>query len=213
MYIVIEGIIGTGKSTHAKNLVEYLKEKYKDKEVIFTYEPGGTEVADTIRNVVQVLEFEEEMEHICEAYLYAASRAQSLRKIVKPVLDSGGIVVADRSFISSLTNQAFGRELGFDRVYSINKEAVADVVPDVIIYLKYDIEKGMRRVFDKKGDKFERLGEDVYRSFYNRVSNGYDFVSRHPNFRDKWIVVDTSGSHKEVFEEIVRALETHLDEK
>jgi len=213
MYIVFEGIVGTGKSTQSKKLAEYLKKKYKDRKVIMTREPGGTEIADATRNVVQGIEFDEEMEHICEAYLYAASRAQALRKVVKPALEKGFIVVSDRSFISSLTNQAFGRELGFERVYNINKEAIKDIFPDVIIYLKYDIELGVKRAFDKKGDKFERMGEDVYRSFYDRVSKGYQFVSKHTDFSDKWIGIDAFGTQEEVFEKIVDALKPHLKQQ
>lgn len=83
MYIIFEGIIGTGKTTQSKRLFEYLKEQYKDKEVIWTREPGGTEVSDEIRKVVQGTDFEEHMDPICEAYLYASSRAQSLRTVVK----------------------------------------------------------------------------------------------------------------------------------
>jgi len=207
MYIVFEGIVGTGKSTQSEKLTEYLKKKHKGREVILTREPGGTEIADTIRNVVQGIDFDEEMHHICEAYLYAASRAQSLRSVVKPVLDKGGIVVADRSFLSSLTNQAFGRELGFDKVYSINKQAIEEVMPDVIIYLDYDIDKGMKRVFDKKGDKFERMGEDVYKSFYDRVSKGYEFASAHPDFSDVWLTIDATGTVDEVFDKVLKGLE------
>jgi len=207
MYIVFEGIVGTGKSTQSKKLAEYLKERYKGRKVLLTREPGGTEIADAIRNVVQGMEFKEEMEHICEAYLYAASRAQSLRKVVKPVLDKGGFVVADRSFLSSLTNQAFGRELGFGKVYSINKQAIEEVMPDVVIYLDYDIDKGMERSFDKKGDKFERMGRDVYKSFYDRVSKGYEFASEHPDFSDLWITIDATGTVDEVFENVLKELE------
>jgi len=210
MYIVFEGIVGTGKSTLANKLLSYLQVRL-DKEVVLTREPGGTEIADTIRNVVQGIEFEEEMEPICEAYLYAASRAQSLRKVVRPVLERGGVVISDRSFLSSLTNQAFGRELGFDRVYGINREAIRDLMPDLIIYLVFDIEKGMERAFDKKGDKFERMGEDVYRSFYKRVSDGYEFVSQHPDFKDKWITIDASGTVEEVFSDLLQSIEPRLE--
>jgi len=205
MYIIFEGIAGTGKSTQANKLFSYLQEKL-DQEVVLTREPGGTEISETIRKVVQGMEFKEEMEPICEAYLYAASRAQALRKIVKPVLEHGGVVVADRSFLTSLAYQAFGRELGFDRVYSINKEAISGIMPDLIVYLELDIEKSLERSFDKEGDKFERLGED----FYKRVSDGYEFVSRHPDFKDKWITIDASGTVDEVYNNLLQNLEPRL---
>ena len=85
MYIAFEGIVGTGKSTQSKKLYDFLKEQYPSKEVIWTREPGGTEIAQKIRECVQGTEYGEEMGPVCEAYLYAASRAQALRTVVKPV--------------------------------------------------------------------------------------------------------------------------------
>ncbi|KKU11155.1 MAG: Thymidylate kinase [Parcubacteria group bacterium GW2011_GWB1_46_8] len=90
MYIVFEGIVGTGKTTQSKRLFEYLKDRCLDKKIIWTREPGGTKISDAIRTIVQGTAFEENMEPICEICLYAASRAQSLRTVVKPVLDEGG---------------------------------------------------------------------------------------------------------------------------
>jgi dTMP kinase len=206
MYIVLEGIVGTGKSTQATKLAEFLQQKFPEREVVLTREPGGTEISETIRKVVQGMEFEEEMEHLCEAYLYAASRAQSLRKIVKPVLEKGGIVISDRSFLSSLTNQAFGRDLGFETVYNINQEAIKEYMPDLIFYLEYDIKKGMERVYDEKGDKFERMPEESYLPFYTKVGQGYEFISQHPDFKDRFLRIDASGSEEEVFESITKKL-------
>lgn len=206
MYIVFEGIVGTGKSTQIKKLSKYLQDLYPDKEVVMTREPGGTEISETIRHVVQGEKFEEEMEPICEAYLYASSRAQSLRFVVKPVLERGGLVISDRSVFSSLSNQAYGRELGFEKVYNINKEAVGDYWPDITIYLKLPISVGLGRTHDESGDKFERLSAD----FYERVEEGYSAMSEKQEFKDKWITVDAQGSEDEVFEKIITSLKPFL---
>ena len=90
MYIVFEGVIGSGKSTQTKLLANYFKEHYPKKQVIITNEPGGSEIANEIRRTVQGTHIKEGMEPVCEAYLYASSRAQTLRAVVKPVLDKGG---------------------------------------------------------------------------------------------------------------------------
>ncbi|MEI7477210.1 MAG: hypothetical protein WCJ81_01350 [bacterium] len=87
MYIVLEGIVGTGKSTQAKRLVAYFKERYPDREVIHVREPGSTPIAEDIRHLAQGKEFAETMDPICEAYLYAAARAQLLYTVVKPARD------------------------------------------------------------------------------------------------------------------------------
>lgn len=124
MYIVFEGMVGSGKSTQSKKLFEYLQEKYPDRKIIHVREPGSTIIAQEIRLLAQSRVFEEEMDPICEAYLYAASRAQSLRHLVRPTLEAGGIVIADRSFISSLAYQGEARGLGLDRIMEINQHAV-----------------------------------------------------------------------------------------
>ena len=208
MYIAFEGIIGTGKSTQVKRLHSYLQEKYPKREILITREPGGTPVAEAIRKVVQGQEFTEGMELICEAYLYAAARAQSLRKLVKPILDRGGVVISDRSVFSSLTNQAFGRKLGYQKVLNINREAVGNIWPDIVIFLDLPVKAGMSRSFDKAGDKFEKLGQ----SFYQRVARGYEEVSKHRRLKSKWLRVDASGKPDEVFGRIIKVLEPILDD-
>ncbi len=198
MYIVFEGIIGSGKTTQSKLLVDFLKEKFPDKKILWTKEPGGSEIADEIRRVVQAMKFNEEMNPICEAYLYASSRAQTLRSVIKPVLDNGGIVVSDRSFFTSLTNQAYGRELGFRTVWQINKVAVDKFIPDIVIYIDIDLDRALARTFDEKGDKFESLGKD----FYQKVVRGYDEVFEMPMFKDKVIKIDGNRSIEEISDDV-----------
>lgn len=204
MYVIFEGIVGTGKSTQSKKLHEYLCAEYIDKEVIWTREPGGTEIAEAIRVLVQGTKFEEEMDSICEAYLYAASRAQALRKVVKPVLEKDGIVVSDRSFITALAYQGYVRKLGVDTVLEINRHAVDGIYPDIIFYLDMPIKMGLSRTFDKDGDKWEGLGED----FFVEVEKAYAEVAKLPLFEGKWVNIDATGTKKEVFEEIVKAYES-----
>jgi len=136
-------------------LHEYLTKTYTEIESILVREPGGTEIAETIRNVVQATLFVEEMHPLTDAYLYASSRAQSLNSLVKPTLDAGGIVVADRSFCSSLAYQGWAQGLGMERVWEINQHAVHNVMPDIILFMDFDIESGLKRTFDAKGDKRE----------------------------------------------------------
>lgn len=161
-YIVFEGIVGCGKTTQSKILAEKLG-------AVWTKEPGGSEVADAIRKVVQGTKFDEEMDPVCEQYLYAASRAQSLRKIIKPWLDKGKIIVADRSVFTSMAYQGFGRNLGIDRVLKINKEAVGDLWPNLVIWLDTDLDTALARTRDASGDKFESMDK----SFFQKVRRGY----------------------------------------
>lgn len=210
LYIVIEGIVGVGKSTYSKLLVEYLRQKYPNRKVILTHEPGGDEIADAIRQLVQgeyFSTFSEEMQPVCETYLYAASRAQTLRTIVQPVLKQDGIVVSDRSFLSSAAYQGTGRESqGIETVLEINKVAVSGILPDLVIYLSLDLSSALTRTSDTKGDKFEK--EDT--EFFRRVAEGYRTVSRMEPFRDRWINIPVKGLIEEVFVKILDELEPFL---
>ncbi|MDP1743388.1 MAG: dTMP kinase [Candidatus Amesbacteria bacterium] len=195
-YIVFEGLAGCGKSTQSKLLVEKLKKRFPKRKIIWTREPGGTEIADAIRKVVQGTEYKEKMNYICEQYLYAASRAQTLRTIVKPILDKGGIVVSDRSFFTSMAIQGFGRDLGIPLVLKINEQAIFNMWPDLVIYLEINIRDSLNRTFDKSGDKFEKLGF----SFYKKVKHGYSYLAnKYPKIVK---TVDGTGTIEEVSQRI-----------
>jgi len=203
---VIEGIVGTGKSTQSKKLLKYLTDRYPKKRIILTREPGGTEIAEAVRKVVQGTKYEEEMEPVCEAYLYASARAQSLRKIVKQSDKKKTIVISDRSFLTSVANQGEGRDLGIKNVLEINKKAIEGFIPDIVLYLDLPIEIGLQRVFDHGGDKFESMGID----FYKKVALGYKKIQKVKGYFKKWINIDAQGTEKEVFDRIVTTLERYI---
>jgi dTMP kinase len=205
MYIVFEGTVGTGKSTQSRLLFDFLKKNNSNREVVLTREPGGSEIADSIRKLVQGSKFEEKMDYVAEAYLYAASRAQTIRNVVSPVLEKKGIVISDRSFISSLAYQGVGRSLGIDKVMEINKTAVS-VMPDIIIYMDLDPKVGLSRTFDKDGDKFEKKDVD----FFTKIRQTYLDISKSGLISGKWISIDATGTKEEVFAKIRRSLEPYF---
>jgi dTMP kinase len=198
LYIIIEGVVGTGKSTQSKLLFESLKKEFPKKEVILTREPGGDEIAEAIRKIVQGTVFRQKMAEEAEAYLYAAARAQSLRSVVRPVLDKGGIVISDRSFISSLAYQGYARGLGIKKILDINKEAVDGILPNIILYIDLDPELGLKRTFDKSGDKFEK--EDL--AFFKKIEQGYKEISGMEEFKKTWKNIDGSGDKETVSKRI-----------
>jgi dTMP kinase len=202
MYIVFEGMVGSGKSTQSKRLFDYLKEKYPEWNIIHVREPGSTIIAQEIRLLAQSRVFEEEMHPITEAYLYAAARAQLLHTLVQPTLEAWGIVIADRNFISSLAYQGEARGLGFDVIMDINREAVGEVLPDLVYYMHLDIDEALSRTFDATGDKFEKMG----REFFEGVTRGYEKSSKLPILTDAWCDIDSHGTPDEVFERILESL-------
>lgn len=209
MYIVFEGIVGTGKSTQSKLLVEYLSKKFPNKEVVWTREPGGSEIAEEIRRVVQATPFTERMNPVCEAYLYAASRAQTLRSIVKPVLDNNGIIVSDRNFLTSLSYQAFARGLGIEKVWEINKPAVEDVIPDLILFFDLDIKTALARTQDADGDKFESMGTD----FFNKARKGYLEAGKSDMLKNSFVLINAIGSIEKVQKKVRAEFEKKLKTK
>lgn len=206
MYIVFEGIIGSGKSTQAELLAKWLRQQFPKRQVVFTREPGGTEISEAIRKLVQGTSFGEEMDPTCEAYLYAASRAQSLARVVKPCLASGGIVVADRSFVASMVYQGYARGLGPLNVYALNSVALKKAFPDLIILLNLDVKEALSRKHDHSDDKWGLKRED----FFQKVQAGYCTVSALPVFMGSWITVDASGSVEEVSEKILCQAQPYL---
>jgi len=201
-YIIFEGCHGTGKTTQSKKLFEFLKKKFPHKEIIWTREPGGGEITESIRKLVQGTKFSEEMDPHCEAYLYAASRAQSLRRIVKPVLEKNGIVIQDNSFITSLAYQGAARKLGFETCLAINEIALGGTLPDLVIHLSLDLQASRARTLDADGDKFEKLGIE----FDKRIETGYKKTSKLTMFKGKWINVNAEGDITDVFNKILKRI-------
>ncbi|OIP54294.1 dTMP kinase [Candidatus Gracilibacteria bacterium CG2_30_37_12] len=206
MYIVFEGMVGSGKSTQSKKLFEYLKAKYPTRNIIHVREPGSTIIAQEIRLLAQSRVFEEDMHHLTEAYLYAAARAQLLNTVVKPTIEAGGIVVADRSFVSSLANQGEARGLGLDIIMNINKEAVGNVLPDMVFCMHIDVDESLTRTSDATGDKFEKLG----REFYEGVQRGYEKASKLPILEKAWRTIDSHGTQDQVFAKILNVLPENM---
>lgn len=206
MYIVFEGVAGSGKSTQSKKLHNYLKELLPEQEITWTREPGGTEISETIRTAVQGTVYEEKMHPITDAYLYASSRAQALRSIVEPVLNNGGIVISDRSFVTSLAIQGHAQGHGIDRVLKINESAIEGFTPDYVFLVDINTETAKQRQFDGDGDKWEKMNLD----FHLNVNEGYKKVATLPMFQGKWITIDGNKTENEVFEEIKRIIQKIL---
>lgn len=203
MYIVFEGMVGSGKSTQSKKLVDFLTEKYEVWKVIHVREPGGTKIAEDIRHLCQAKLWEdEEMHPLTNAYLYAAARSQLLRTVVKPALEEWKIIISDRSFLSSLAYQWEAQWLWFDVILSVNKDAVEGVLPDYIFYMDIDIDTALSRTFDAVGDKWEKM----WKVFFESISTGYDKCEKLELLKDRFIRIDANGTQEEIFENILKKI-------
>ncbi|WMJ75913.1 MULTISPECIES: dTMP kinase [unclassified Sedimentibacter] len=167
IFIVLEGPDGSGKSTMAKKIGEYYRGN--GREIEFTREPGGTEIGEKVRNII-LDNNNTEMDYRTEALLYAAARAQLVAEKIKPWLEEGKIVISERYVYSSLVYQGIGRGIGIEEVKKINDFAIAGLVPDKVLFLDVNPEKGLRRKRRiNGGDRLEN--EDI--SFHEKVYRGY----------------------------------------
>ena len=198
MYICFEWVVGTWKTTQSKRLAVYLQNLYPDKQVVWIREPGGTQIAEAIRKLVQWTVFDEEMDPLTDAYLYASARAQLLQTKVAPVLANDWIIVSDRNFCTSLAYQGFAQWLGQDRVREINKEAVGGLIPDIHLFMEMPIEEGLKRIFDHDGDKRERKKKE----FFERAYHWYKNLALFHVTRSSWSPIDATGDEDIVFERI-----------
>ncbi|HUW24174.1 MAG TPA: dTMP kinase [Patescibacteria group bacterium] len=176
-YFVFEGIGGCGKSIQAKLLHEFLKERYPDREIVYTHEPGGTEKSEQVRDVIiSHSRSGEGLVPYSEAFLLAASRCQAIAVVLRPALERGAIVVSERSFFSSLAYQGFARGLGWKDIWRINQIAVAGVCPDVVFYLDVAPEVGRERKSKRKKRDCVHDYQDL--EYFHRVRKGYLFISK-----------------------------------
>ena len=200
MYIVFEWIVGSGKSTQSKKLVDFLKTTYPQNEVIHVREPGSTAIAEEIRTLAQWKEWEDETMHpLTNAYLYAAARAQTLHTVVKPALERGAIVVSDRSFLSSCAYQWEAQWLGIETILSVNKDAIEGMLPDMVFYMDIDVETSLARTFDTVWDKWEKMGKD----FFVSIKRGYDKCEKLEIMKNRFIRIDANRSVETIFEDIL----------
>ena len=190
LFIVFEGLEGSGKSTQAGLLASRLLEEGFD--IKATREPGGTRIGELIRQITHSKD-NVDLTAVAESCLMAASRAQHVREIIRPALDSGKIVISDRFVDSSLAYQGYGRELGEGKITALDKMAVEEVIPDIVIFLDVLPEIGFKR---RNGtSKIDRL--DLQQNdFYLRVYEGY--IKLAGKNKDKYFVVDSSKSIEEV---------------
>ena len=182
LFITIEGNDGSGKSTVIQSLKEQLAKL--NLEVCYTREPGGSYVAEKIREVI--LDNDNiAMDDKTEALLYAASRRQHLKETVFPALEEGKIVVCDRFIDSSLTYQGIARGLGVDEVFNMNMFATEGFMPHLTIYLLVDPKIGLERKSHQ--NELDRLEHEKL-EFHEKVYNGYLMLA--DRFKDRVRIVN-----------------------
>ncbi len=200
--ITIEGIDGAGKTTLASSLVERLRSRGHDVQLL--REPGGVQAAERIRELVKDPELR--IGDRTEALLYAAARAELVEEMILPSLERGSWLLLDRFIDSSLAYQGAGRRLGIAEVADINRFGTGGLVPDRTLLLELDLALARSRFQGRRGaiDRLERESDD----FFWRTAAAYtELAEREPaRFR----VLDASLGPPRLLDAAMSALEDLL---
>jgi dTMP kinase len=191
LFVSLEGIDGSGKSTQAKLLAEAL-----GPETLLIREPGGTEAAERIRELLADPSLE--LDPFAELLLFSAARADLVSHVIRPALEAGKDVVADRFADSSVAYQGGARELGTSHVLSLTDMVIDGLWPDVTVLLRLDPETGLGRA--DGDDRFESEGLELQRA----VAEAYEEIAQIAS--DRVVVVDGGGTVEEVHERVMEAV-------
>jgi dTMP kinase len=205
VFITLEGPDGSGKSTQARLLAEWLRGQ--GYEVVLTREPGGTDIGDQIRVVLHDPR-NTAMGAQTEILLYSASRAQHVAQFIRPALAAGKIVISDRYADSTLAYQGYGRGLDLGTLRAITGFATGGLTPDLTLYLDITAQEGLQRR-QSGGDEWNRLDAEAL-EFHQRVRAGYlELVEQEP---ERWVVIDAARSVEEVQTEIRAQVQARLNQ-
>jgi dTMP kinase len=209
MFITLEGIEGSGKSTQIPAIVNHLESKgYK---CVVTREPGGTVVGGQIRAVLLNPE-NKAMDPMAELMLYEADRAQHVSEVIRPSLKSGNIVICDRFCDSTVVYQGAARGIAPEIIERLNKLVLGEIEPDITFLLDLSPEKGLRRAWQQieNGRRHEnetRFEKETLR-FHEKVRQGYLALAKKNPMRFK--VIDADLSRHEVGFAIIGCLDSVL---
>ena len=199
-FITFEGSEGSGKSTQANRLAAHLQRR--DVPYLLTREPGGTPIGESIRDLLQFAPHNSNMTPETELLLFQASRSQLVREVIKPALEDGVCVIADRFFDSTTVYQGAARKLDRKVIERVNAFAVGDCIPDITFVLDVDAAAAERRMKNepRRADRMEQQPAE----FYERVRGGYRDLAVHEPKRI--VMVDGLDDIDEIEKEIWETL-------
>jgi dTMP kinase len=198
-FITFEGIDGCGKSTQMRMLASELR--LRGIEVVTTREPGGTPLGTSLRKLL--LDTEEQVDPLAELLLYAADRAQHVRTLVRPALDSGHVVLSDRYADATAAYQGAGRGFPSELISELIALATGGLMPDLTLIFDLTVDESQRRAQRRarKGIQQDRLdAEDA--AFHTRVRDAYLKIAAAEPERVR--IIDASGSVQETHSQVMR---------
>jgi dTMP kinase len=197
LLITVEGVEGSGKTTHCTRLGQWLSAR--GLEVVLTSEPDGTPLGSAIRGL-----FEQDgmpPTPLTQTFLFMAARQQHVAQVIRPALARGAVVVSDRYADATLAYQGFGGGMELETIRDLNALATGGVMPDLTILLDLDPAEGIRRISDRPLDAFEKM--DM--GFHRRVREGYLEIARVE--KNRVVVLGAAQPKDALHAAVVRAVE------
>lgn len=210
LFITFEGIEGTGKSTHAKHLFSFLEER--EYPVLYTVEPGGTEVGNQIRSILLHPQTGD-VDAVTELFLFEASRREHVLQVIQPALQTGRIVLCVRFCDSTIAYQGYGRGLSIEMIQYLNRLATNDLIPDLTLLLDIDPEEGLRRSFHHTSPQELRFEEEFLKKkdVLDSIRSGFfKIVKGEPK---RFQVISTDEPKDVVFEKIKNCVLSFIQDK
>jgi dTMP kinase len=211
MFITLEGIEGSGKTTQIGRLVKYLEARQI--ECVATRQPGGTPIGETIRSIL-LDPANSALKPMTELLLYMADRAQHIFELIKPCLEAGKTVVCDRYFDATLVYQGFARGLNIEMIGQLHKLLFDDLKPDVTLLLDLSPQLGLERAWQqlntgqRSGDESRFEAETV--AFHEKVRAGYLELARLEP--DRFRIIDAAQTQDQVFAGISKVVSSLLEQ-
>lgn len=190
LFITFEGIDGCGKTTQINLLNDYLKSK--NYNTVLTLEPGGSDIGQSLRQIL--LHYEGFVDDTCELLLYLADRAQHTKTVITDNINKGNFVLCDRYIDSTVAYQGYARGGDIEKINFLNDIATSNLKPDITFLFDIDVETAQTRV-GKNKDRLEKESID----FHNKVRMGYlDIADKNSRIK----VIDSKKTIEEIFEEV-----------
>ncbi|MAT40287.1 MAG: dTMP kinase [Ectothiorhodospiraceae bacterium] len=203
VFATFEGIDNSGKSTQIDRIHTWLKSL--DLPILVVREPGGTSIGEQIREVL-LHRSEHNINPETELFLFSAARAQLVREVIRPALQNGTIVLADRFYDSTTAYQGYGWGLDLESVSSINTLASGNLAPDLTLYFDISFRESIARR-SQAPDTIEKRSEE----FYSRVREGYlKLATLHA---ERYVVVDGMQGVNEITDQLKQAIAKKLQER
>jgi dTMP kinase len=211
LFITLEGLDGSGKTTQIKRLAAWMQKRGLDP--VLTRQPGGTATGDRIRAML-LDSGSTSLAPMTEMALMFADRAQAIAEVIEPALASGRVVVCDRFTDSTEAYQGGGRQLGSDRVLQLHRLVCGDLQPDLTLLLLPSLESSLARARNRNERTTVQTGQDENRfeqeqgEFFRRVWEKYHEIARRDS--NRVVLIEGNLSIDEVHEQIVEAVSGRL---